>query len=676
MSSRDTKDQLARAHDGYRARKYNVAPDIASALPQVNARRRAKALSSLYEFVCAYCVGVICDYRPPKELRPLLDEMVAVARSNGRYQIQMPRGIGKTTFVSALAPFLVVNGDSEFVEVVASSEPAASTIFDKMVGVFEGEAFAQDFPQIAVPFKKADRNSIKMMRLTYNGVPLHMEQTADHLILPDIEGEKWAGAKFIIRGFTSSNLRGVNIMGKRPDCIILDDIQTDKMVGNPRLVTDAMTRINSTILGQFSHKKGGTVLMTATPQRSGDLTAVIREDPAWITRIYPLMGRMPDNRAAWDEYAAVLRAETDALAAGGRPAKTANAYYKAHRAELDAGAEVLSASIKERGEVSAVQHAMNLLLRLGPDTFSTEYQMKPIRSTSPYEFEYRDVLNAVTNVPTGTVPRGMERLVAAVDVMNADGLRYVLAAFGTDRRAAVVGWGRYPANRAPLFDRNDAPDVKDVKIARAVAVLLRDLRRARYRTEDGGVMGIGAVGVDVGWKARELVPVLAEFGDEWATPMRGADDRSYAPRNRAGRLNPDVISVSDEAHAYTKRVKSGIVMFFHSDLWTEETQLAWKIPNGAPGSLSVNRGDALMEFAQECAADQLVNPAPAWKWAKNGPNHFGDCVKMAFVVAAWKRVYLPTDKRGDALAFAGVGNPSAPVPRRPAPPRRRGVICL
>ena len=49
---------------------------------------------------------------------------------------------------------------------------------------------------------------------------------------------------------------------------------------------------------------------------------------------------------------------------------------------------------------------------------------------------------------------------------------------------------------------------------------------------------------------------------------------------------------------------------------------------------------------------------------------------MAFVLAAWKRVYLPTDKRGDALAFAGVGNPSAPVPRRPAPPRRRATVCL
>lgn len=669
-------DQQAKAQDGYRARKYNVALDIAAALPKVNVRRRAKALSSLYEFVCAYCVGVICDYKPPKELRPLLDEMVAVARSNGRYQIQMPRGIGKTTFVSALAPFLVVNGDSAFVEVVASSEPAASTIFDKMVGVFEGEVFAQDFPQIAVPFKKADRNAIKMQKLVFDKAPLHMEQTADHLILPSIPGEKWAGAKFIIRGFTSSNLRGVNIMGKRPDLIILDDIQTDKMVGNPRLVTEAMARINSTILGQFSHKKGGTVLMTATPQRSGDLTAMIREDPAWITRIYPLMPKMPTNRTAWDEYAAVLRAETDALAAGGRPVKTANAYYKSHRAELDAGAEVLSASIRERGEVSAVQHAMNLLLRLGPDTFSTEYQMKPIRSTSPYEFEYRDVIGSASNVPSGVVPRGMERLVAAVDVMNADGLRFVLVAFGADRRAAVVGWGRHPANRAPLFDRNDAPDVKGVKVARAVAVLLRDLRQGRYRTEDGGIMGIGAIGVDVGWMARELVPVLAEFGDEWVTPMRGVDDRSYAPRNRAGRLNPGVISVSDEAHAYTKRVKSGIVMFFHSDIWTEETQLAWKIPNGAPGSLAVNRGDALMEFAQECAADQLVNPAPAWKWVKNGPNHFGDCVKMAFVIAAWKRVYLPTDKRGDALAFAGVGNPSDPIPRKHAPIRRRGVVCL
>ena len=75
----EIKDSQIKAKDSYRAKKYNVEPDIASALPQVNAKRRAKALSSLYEFVCAYCVGVICDYKPPKELRPLLDEMVAVA---------------------------------------------------------------------------------------------------------------------------------------------------------------------------------------------------------------------------------------------------------------------------------------------------------------------------------------------------------------------------------------------------------------------------------------------------------------------------------------------------------------------------------------------------------------------------------------------------------------------
>ena len=104
------------------------------------------------------------------------------------------------------------------------------------------------------------------------------------------------------------------------------------------------------------------MLMTATPMFPGDIPDRIREDPGWVTKVYPMMVTMPKNNEAWEKYAAVYRGEIAALANGVEPEMKAVDYYLSHRDELDEGAVPFSPHVYTRGvEASAIQHAMNII---------------------------------------------------------------------------------------------------------------------------------------------------------------------------------------------------------------------------------------------------------------------------------------------------------------------------
>jgi len=79
----------------------------------------------------------------------------------------------------------------------------------------------------------------------------------------------------------------------------------------------------------------------------------------------------PTDQSLWDRYADLRRAR-------GRDAATK--FYAAHREEMDRGAAVAwPARFDEKaGELSAIQHAMNLRLRMGPEGFAAECQNEPV----------------------------------------------------------------------------------------------------------------------------------------------------------------------------------------------------------------------------------------------------------------------------------------------------------
>jgi len=647
-------------------KQYNLEPKIKEAVAaQTTAqlRRRRRALSSLYDFICTYGVGSICDYAPPKEMRPTLDTMESVATEAGKYQIMMSRGFGKTTFVTALAVYMAVNGVYSFVEIIGATDDKAKDIFKTMMCIFEGEAFREDFPALAIPFKEADGNSIRMARLTYGGEKVKMEQTANHCILPTIPGEVWSGAKFVIRGITARNLRGLNIKGDRPDFIILDDVQTDAMAKNPQQIRDTLKTINQTIRGQFAHHKSGTMIMTATPILTGDLTEQIKDDPAWITKVYPMMRSMPTNREAWDEYAKVLRAETAALAIGEKPKQTANAYYKKHRKTLDDGGEPFSPHTFNRAnELSAIQHAMNIIFGSndGEEVFAAEYQMNPRRTATVYEISYKNVLQNANNVPMLTVPRGLTRIVASVDVMNTAGLRWEIMAIGANRTCAVIGYGRWPANNEPIYNPTDAKAIRDTKIVNAIEELTDELSGRFFVGQDGQRYSIGAIGIDSGWLTRPIYAFCTAHPK--CIAMKGVPWQSFRPRNLRGEILPGIIEATD--WCYERDVGYGRFLAFHSDFWRETAQRSWFKAPLQRESLSVN-GDAVdhLQFAQENVADMLVEKdktragVETWKWSCNSANHLGDCTTMCLALAHWKRAY---SVGGDSDARS-VDAPSAPI---------------
>lgn len=671
-TERKTQAQLdAEYHD----RRNNVAPKIKTALAKVNKRRKARALKSFYAFMRTYAAGAICDYPPPPEMKPILGDMERVALAAGKYQILMTRGLGKTTDITGLAVYLLVKSLFRFIEIIGSTKDKAVNIFDTMTAMFTAEPFATDFPEVAVPWRMSGGNSIRMSRMTYDGTPIDMEKTGDHMILPKIPGCGYSAAKIVTRGITSNDLRGLNLYGERPDLVILDDIQSEAKKADPVGAAELMNIVTKVVGRQFAHHKDGTMLMTATPLFSGDLTDIIRNDPSWVTKVYPMMVKMPTNIELWEQYRDVLHAETAALAVDRKPEQTARAFYLAHRAALDEGAEPLSPHLFNRKrEASAIQHAMNILYTDGEAVFKSECQMEPQSVGSVYEISYKTILARVNGVPMGVVPRGIERLVATVDVMNEAGLRYAIVGFGQHRTAAVVGYGRFPADGRPIYPKTAKPDEKDSALAAALNALLSQFATAVYARQDGGVMRIGAVGVDAGWQTRVGHIEAAKFHEDWVTMLKGQSWKDFGFYTPSGKLRPNVIAADEWAGLV--RGQYGRDLLFHADHWRETSQRSWFLEPLQPGSLSVfgNTPDVHFQFANEAVADRLVakdklvSGGEVWKWVKTSPaNHLGDCLTMAYALAYWKRQYVTAATEMDTRAAPPGAHPRS---------RNRRTVCL
>ena len=79
---------------------------------------------------------------------------------------------------------------------------------------------------------------------------------------------------------------------------------------------------------------------------------------------------------------------------------------------------------------------------------------------------------------------------------------------------------------------------------------------------------------------------------------------------------------------------------WQADYWREVAQRAWLGSVGAPGSVSLFRGQH-REFADQIAREQLKGKAEIggqmfWNWhTQPGPHDYGDVMAQAFAAAAW-----------------------------------------
>lgn len=495
------------------ARESEAGRDIAPLPAVVNPKRREKACKSLLEF---------CKYFPERfslEFSPDHIEVINTAQEvierGGTTPIAMPRGFGKTQICITACEWATMTGRRKYLPLVGANLKAAKRLIETIKkDLLTNALLFEDFPEVCYPIRRMDdrANRCKGQRLA--GAKTWMVWEADRIVLPTVAGSAASSAVILVSSLNSTSLRGSNFSRAadgqvvRPDLVILDDVQDDRIAANPIRVEKVLETINGTVLGMAGPDSKIAVLAPCTVIRPDDVADQLldrKRNPDWCGKIYKLVYEMPSNMTLWDEYAHI-RAES--LRADGT-IKAATEFYRQHRAEMDAGARVAWEARFQDGELSAIQHAMNLYYR-NPATFAAEYNNAPlVADEAKVQLNREDLLvSRLNGLNPMAVPAWATHLVAHIDLQKTL-LYWMVCAFADDFTGAVIDYGAWPDQKRRYFTLGEAPRPfssvipgarLDGQIRQALESCVDELVAKTYLRDGGAPVSLQRVGVDTGFK--------------------------------------------------------------------------------------------------------------------------------------------------------------------------------
>lgn len=626
------------------ARRADLAADLAAALPLVKTRRRDACAKSLAKFAATYCVGEggFLEVAPPKAMQGILDEMqAAIGDASMPYHIRVARGHGKTSYTKCAVAWVLAYGLRRYVVAVSADARKASGIITDLQAFFSSAPkFCEDFPEISVPIRRLGGAFQRAKSQTCRGVNTNIRMSAQEMRLPTIADETGApypasGAILASVGITG-NARGLVRGALRPDLLLLDDLQNDAMARSEERVLETAQTIRKSFLGLAGHRKTIAAIMTSTPIYPDDLSETFAADKAWRTSTYKMVTAWPscfraEGRAdLWQEYADIYQR---AMAEGRAPHLAANRFYTSHRAEMDDGAAVLNADNYDRKtERSGIQHAMNILYRVGFDAFMGEYQMEPPRDAFAFEITAKMILSRVRKgAAPHVIPPGSVLTVAATDINPGYAITTTVIAFDVQLTAQVVAYHATPVKIPErLNDTAFGAAVYTALAAHGREIAALGVRIDRWGIDAGGkqfpavTRFAPSAEAEIGLKA---IAMLGRAGQNWNPNVRS---RIRAERN-------GTVLCADPQHRRW--------LAWNADEHKERAQRAWATETGAPGGLSLFDGGVNhYKFAAQIANEKLKSKtrikgkdgrdAFAYEWRTRNPHDYGDCVAMCYALAS------------------------------------------
>ena len=395
--------------------------------------------------------------------RRMIDLLQSTILDGGQFAVAMPRGSGKTTVMETACIWAALYGHRRFVFVVGADATAAAQITESIRQELEdNELLSEDFRHACKPIAALEGIARRAEGQAYSdGTPTKLEWTKEGIRLPcrSMRGGSVMRATGItgrIRGAKASLADGSQV---RPDLVLVDDPQTDESARSASQVQRRMGTINGTILGLGGPGQRIAALCAATVIQRGDVADQLldrKKSPGWQGFTGRLMVSMPTKKNLWDEYAEIL--SDDLRLERGRDRATK--FYAANREAMDAGAKAAWAQRYEPGELSAIQHAMNLLIR-NQEAFYAEYQNQPLgleASDALVQLEPEAVAKRLNRKKPGVVPVGAQELVAFIDVGEGV-LWYQVAAFQQGFRGDCVAYGAWPEPGRAYFTKAESKDL-------------------------------------------------------------------------------------------------------------------------------------------------------------------------------------------------------------------------
>ena len=633
----------------------DIAADLDAALAEIDWKRRRRAERDFLFFLKTYCTskdptdGAFLEIQPPKEMQPIVRDMEqAIGDASIPYHIRVARGHGKTAYTKGAALWVAVTGRRRYEVVVGANDDNASNIIeDIFTAITSGPAFSLDFPEIALPFLKLAGAYQRAKTQKFHGKLTNPKKSAERIVFPTIIdpriGRPFPSSGVILEavGF-NAGARGKAKGILRPDFLIFDDLQNDDKAQSEGQVAKMAAKIKKTFMGLAGHRKKIAAIMTSTPIEPDDLSETFAADPGWKTKTYKMVQSWPKChnpeaseeerkgiRDWWEEYWEIFNAEK---AADRPPHIAANRFYRKHRKEMDEGAKVLNPhNFDPATEHSGIQHAMNILLRDGVETFMGEYQMKPPRNAFALELTVKTILKRIRRgVPAKTIPADTVLTVAATDINPGYALTTAVITFDIQLTAFVTAYHVTPVK---IPER-----LNDVEFDRRLTAALK------AQAKEIAALGIhiDKWGIDAGGRQFKTVTKFAP------TVRAEYDIEAVAMLGRAGlNWNPNVRSRIREARNETvlcRDPERRKWLAFNADEYKEKSQKAWDTETGGAGGLSIyDGGESHYKFAAQIANEKLKEKTKtrdkngrecyAYKWQTRNPHDYGDCVAMCYALA-------------------------------------------
>ena len=640
--------------------------------PVENPERKESCRLDLEAFGWNYCRDLLRHRASPDIRDGLIRDAQECILNGGQTAELYARGGGKTTWIVYIAAiWAILYGHRRFVVIIGASIAAAKKSLKTIKRILaRSPQFLADFPAVAVGIQALKGVSQRAAAQTYNHVPTDIEWGAEQITLPTLRGDDGELLDPACGGILAATgvggaIRGANEGGQRPDMLLFDDPQTKKAAASPKLVESILEFIHSDALGLAGHDSTIAAFLTITPQRFGDVaTAISSRDqyPEWSVKVQPFIKTLPDR---WDQLVELFCAEyaQDAAARDFRRTRS-TAWYRDNR-DLFAGMETIDPlQFDKAREIDINHHLLNLRAKMGKQAFDAEIMMHVADAATELKLDVGRVCNALNGAERGVCPPGTDTVVGFCDVniKAGAGLSWVLVAFGPRRVAAVIDYGRLPADGTALVPENASETDRDNIVASAMREVVQYVASRKIRDSFGRAVRVRAFGFDRGWLPAVVHRTLFVLRRRLPLGFEIAAARGYSWQ---GYNESKSTTIRTGDHMKAAPSKYGQFLGYMAPYWREVMQSGLLGMPLTPGSLSIFGSDPAehRRFAQEICAERLVrkyqiygggaskSTTVAWDWNTTGPEHWCDALTGAFVMASWYRAYDALSSTVDAAAL-------------------------
>lgn len=514
-------------------RKSSEAAEIGDLPPVKHPDRREACRQSLHLALVTYFPHSTGADPFSADHVSVIDRIQKSLWHGGRFCNAVYRGFAKTTITENSALLAGLYGWREFIPIISADKMMAKNLIASITQeLCENELLLEDFPEVCLPFRLLDGKSQRAASQTHHGELTHITMTGETLVFPTIwldsaKTECTLSSGVILRakgllgaarGMKYKRADGQNV---RPDFALLDDIQTDESAHSPKQVEKRLGLIRKSVLKSAGHKKSIACVVNATVIAHEDVVDQLLDperNPAWDgVRIKMVKQWAEAHETLWLEQYAKIRRNFDRDVPGDqqRAARTATEFYAQHREAMDAGCVVSwQYCYDPETELSAIQHAYNLLIDDPPDVFESECQNEPSRQTAGglLPLDPAVVSRRVSGYPRGEVPDSAAHLTGFVDVHD-DVLYWAVVAWQPDFTGWVVDYGTWPDQRRSYFTKRQATKTlrrkyqgigREGAILRGLEEITAQLCGGDWHRTDGSRLRLSKLLIDSGWAVEEV----------------------------------------------------------------------------------------------------------------------------------------------------------------------------